>query len=383
MNGKGGQLVSLFSSKALNLPHSPPYSSAHFDCGSVCNSVRPISILRGPAVHLLVLLVSSAVLGWALTGLLLRALSSAAHRAVPNERSMHVVPTPVGGGLAVVAAILVMVPLWKWPLPADIVVILSSAAVLSVVSAVDHYRPLWPITRFVAQAVAVAIALSLLSEAQRLVPQFPLWLERVGLGIAWLWLINLTNFMDGIDGIAGAEVALVAIGVAAILTWRMGGGAHSFEAAIALATAGACLGYLVWNWAPARIFMGDAGSIPLGFLMGWLLLDLALRGAWAAALILPLLFGADATLTLLRRVFAGEKPWKPHRTHFYQRAVQGGASPPEVVAFMTLCNITLIILALQSIRRPVANVAAAVAVAVLFLVILAQWAKGKANQPGA
>jgi UDP-N-acetylmuramyl pentapeptide phosphotransferase/UDP-N-acetylglucosamine-1-phosphate transferase len=304
----------------------------------------------------------------------LRALSSDKHRAVPNDRSMHKQPTPVGGGLAIIAALCATVALWKGPLTSQALTVLLCAAGLSLISALDHYRPLWPLTRFAAQTLAVAVMLSLVPETQRFIATLPWWLERVGLAVAWLWLINLTNFMDGIDGIAGAEAATVAVGVAAVLAGHLAQSA-AFETALAIAVAGSCLGYLIWNWAPARIFMGDAGSIPLGFLLGWLLLDLATRGAWAAALALPLLFVSDATITLLKRLISGAKPWTPHRTHFYQRAVSGTATPPHVVGLMTACNAVIIVLALQAAQRPVATLAASLGVAALFLAVLSHWAK--------
>lgn len=331
---------------------------------------------------LLIPFLTALMLCWALTGLLLRVLSNDAHRVAPNDRRMHTTPTPVGGGLAVVATLLCALPLWYWPLPREGMIVLACAAGLSLVSALDHYRPVWPVTRLAAQALAVAIMLSVLPDTHRFVETMPWWLERASLALAWLWLINLTNFMDGIDGIAAAEGAIVALGVVAMLMGPLAQGL-TLEVAVALTLAGACLGYLVWNWAPAKLFMGDAGSIPIGFLLGWLLLALASRGAWVAALILPLLFVADATLTLLRRLLRGEKPWTPHRMHFYQRAVTGSASPPLVVGLLTACNAVIVLLAVQSLRRPVATLAAALAVAALFLLVLTQWSvAAKTGQQG-
>ena len=136
--------------------------------------------------------------------------------------------------------------------------------------------------------------------------------------------------------------------------------------------AASAAGYLFWNWHPAKVFMGDAGAIPLGFLLGWLMLDLALSGYWAAALILPLYFAADATFTLIRRGLRGEKPWQAHREHFYQRAVLGGATPPGVVWRVGAANAALIALALISARYPVPALAAATAVVAALLVHLQQ-----------
>jgi UDP-N-acetylmuramyl pentapeptide phosphotransferase/UDP-N-acetylglucosamine-1-phosphate transferase len=116
--------------------------------------------------------------------------------------------------------------------------------------------------------------------------------------LLWVWFLNLFNFMDGIDGIDASEAAAIGLGLMLVAD------ADPSIAAPAAVIAAAALGFLVWNWAPARIFLGDVGSVPLGYLLGFLLYELALRGSWQAALILPAYFLADATLTLLRRLCA-------------------------------------------------------------------------------
>jgi UDP-N-acetylmuramyl pentapeptide phosphotransferase/UDP-N-acetylglucosamine-1-phosphate transferase len=125
--------------------------------------------------------------------------------------------------------------------------------------------------------------------------------------------------------------------------------------------------------------MGDAGSIPLGFLLALLMLDLALREHWAAGLILPLYFVADASITLLRRARRGEKPWQAHREHFYQRAVLGGASPPAVVWRVSAANALLMALALASLSYPVPALVAAVVVVAALLAHLEQLAGRRAS----
>ena len=113
-------------------------------------------------------------------------------------------------------------------------------------------------------------------------------------------------------------------------------------AALAATIAAAALGFLPWNWAPARIFLGDVGSVPLGFLLGFLLLGVAASGHWKIALILPLYFLADATITLLRRLALGERVWQPHRRHFYQQAVTRGLGHAAVVRRVIGANLLLI-----------------------------------------
>jgi UDP-N-acetylmuramyl pentapeptide phosphotransferase/UDP-N-acetylglucosamine-1-phosphate transferase len=206
----------------------------------------------------------------------------------------------------------------------------------------------------------------------RILPSVPLIVERLFLGLAWVWFINLFNFMDGIDGLAGSEVVFVGAGYLVLLSYTEVESPYSKLAIIAV---GAAAGYLRWNWHPAKIFMGDAGSIPLGFLLGWLMIDLALRGYWAAAIILPLSFTADAAVTLVKRCAMGNKPWEAHREHYYQRAVLGGATPEFVVMRIAAVNLVLLILAVVSLTHSLAALAAAALVSTILLFHLEGLAK--------
>jgi UDP-N-acetylmuramyl pentapeptide phosphotransferase/UDP-N-acetylglucosamine-1-phosphate transferase len=138
--------------------------------------------------------------------------------------------------------------------------------------------------------------------------------------LLWAGFLNFFNFMDGIDGISGIESAALGTG-AFLIAWLSPH--ESLPMVGPLTIAAAALGFLVWNWAPARLFMGDVGSIPLGYFLGWFLLFLAVKGYWAPALILPLYYLGDAGITLLKRLVRGEKIWRAHKEHFYQRAVAG------------------------------------------------------------
>jgi UDP-N-acetylmuramyl pentapeptide phosphotransferase/UDP-N-acetylglucosamine-1-phosphate transferase len=149
-------------------------------------------------------------------------------------------------------------------------------------------------------------------------------------------------------------------------------------ASLGLVLAAATAGYLFWNWHPAKVFMGDTGSIALGFLLGWLMIDLGLRGLWAAAVILPLYFVADATLTLVKRLARGEKPWQPHRQHAYQRAVLGGARPSAVVLRTAIANAALVGLAILSIAAPLLALIGAAGVVVALLANLERLARARA-----
>jgi UDP-N-acetylmuramyl pentapeptide phosphotransferase/UDP-N-acetylglucosamine-1-phosphate transferase len=261
----------------------------------------------------------------------------------PNERSSHATPTPRGGGIAVISAILAG---WLALIVAGVVVprlltVLFGAMLVAAVSWLDDLRGLPPSARLLAQLVAVGLGMFAEPPAG---PVFQGWLtpgfDIVATALLWLWFVNLFNFMDGIDGIAGSEAASIAIGL--LLFAGFGVGHDPGLAALAGTVAAAALGFLVWNWAPARIFLGDVGSVPLGYLLGFLLLGLAAHGMWKIALILPLYFLADATLTLLRRLAHFERVWQAHRQHFYQRAVQRGLGHAAVVRRVIAANLLLI-----------------------------------------
>ncbi len=307
---------------------------------------------------------------WAGTRLVLGLLRRRAILDHPNERSSHAVPTPRGGGLAVAPVIIIA---WAaglsllpgaasslWPL-------IAGAALLAAVSWADDLRSLPPHWRLAAQFLAVAAGIfALPANAPVFQGLLPGWLDTLAAAVLWVWFVNLFNFMDGIDGITGTETAFVAAGAAAI---TLIAGGPPFSAYAGLTTAAAALGFLAWNWPPARIFLGDVGSVTLGFLVGWLLLDLAGRGLWAPALILPLYYLADATITLGRRLARGEKVWLAHRSHFYQLAVRRGCSHASVVRVVIAANTVLAALAVLTVLLP-QSTWPALAAAVLTVAVL-------------
>jgi UDP-N-acetylmuramyl pentapeptide phosphotransferase/UDP-N-acetylglucosamine-1-phosphate transferase len=217
--------------------------------------------------------------------------------------------------------------------PSGVFGIALGAVLLAAVSWLDDLRGLSPVVRLLMQAATVAIGVFVLPG-----PQDPFRLAAIGL--VWIWWINLFNFMDGIDGLAGSEAG--AIGAGLLLFASFGTGADPALRTLATAVTGAAIGFLVWNWSPARIFLGDVGSVPLGYVLGFLLLDLALRGYWKIALILPLYFLADATITLARRLLRGERVWQAHREHFYQQAVRRGLGHAAVVKRVIAADLVLI-----------------------------------------
>jgi UDP-N-acetylmuramyl pentapeptide phosphotransferase/UDP-N-acetylglucosamine-1-phosphate transferase len=267
------------------------------------------------------------------------------HRAVldqPNERSSHAIPTPRGGGIALIGAVLVV---WlglivTGRVERSLLVVAAAALALAIVSWIDDLRGLSPALRFGVQIAAVAAWMATLPPGAVFQGWLPPALDMAASGLLWLWFVNLFNFMDGIDGIAGSEA--VAIGAGLVLLASVGATRDPDLALLAASVAAASLGFLAWNWSPARIFLGDVGSVPLGYLLGFLVLGAASGGAWKIALILPSYFLADATLTLLRRLIRGERVWQAHREHFYQRAVQRGLSHSAVVWRVIAANLLLL-----------------------------------------
>jgi UDP-N-acetylmuramyl pentapeptide phosphotransferase/UDP-N-acetylglucosamine-1-phosphate transferase len=292
----------------------------------------------------------------------------------PNARSLHAVPVPRGGGLAPVGIVVLAVAALALPDGAPAVGWLPpllGALLLAAVGWRDDRRGLAPLAKLAPQAAAVAVGLVALAGEgpvfQGLVP-WPLDLALAGL--AWLWFVNLYNFMDGSDGMAAGEAAAIGLGLGLVglwLGWPVG------ETGRGLALAGAALGFLLWNRPPARLFLGDAGSLPLGYLCGWLLLAAAARGQWAPALILPAYFLVDATWTLLRRAARGENLLAAHAEHFYQQAVRAGHGHRGALIMVSVANLVLIVFAFGAARgEPVAALLGAALTVVYLLRRLAR-----------
>lgn len=330
----------------------------------------------------LVVAVVCLVVSWIVTGRVLVWLRRDGILDRPNERSSHTAPTPRGGGWGVM---LTLVPAWivvalvlgdvgrVWP-------VLIGAVGLVAISWVDDRRGLGPGPRFATQIAAVILGLLALPAGAPVLPlPLPLWLDRTIVALGWLWTVNLFNFMDGIDGLAGTETAGVGVALALL---ALAGGLDPAAGLYAAAAAGAAGGFLRWNLPPAKLFMGDVGSVPLGYTLGWLCLTTAANGQRIAAILPPLYFVADATITLLRRAARGERVWEAHREHFYQRAVRAGGSHGAVTATVAAADLVLVGLTSIAPEAPVtAGVLGAAAVAAL-LFRLDRWSGAKQNESG-
>lgn len=286
----------------------------------------------------------------ALLIVLLRPLLQRYALARPNARSSHSAPTPQGGGAAVIAATTAAVVLSSLipgiaPQP-GLIAVFAAVIVLAVVGAFDDLRPIAVLPRLVLQAATVGIVLATLPTEFHLVPILPLWAERVLLLIGGLWFVNLVNFMDGLDWMTVAEIVPI---TATLALLGISGQLPVGPTIVAFALGGAMIGFAPFNRPVAKLFLGDVGSLPIGLLVGWCLLHLAGSGHLIAALLLPLYYLADATITLLRRLTNGEAVWIAHRSHFYQRATENGFSVTRTVAEVFALNLVLAVLAAFSI----------------------------------
>ena len=267
-----------------------------------------------------VVLVAPLGVAWIVIEALRRSRFAAALADVPNERSLHAEVKPRVGGLGVMAGAL---PVMAWAGDVPIVILAVCALSLALVSLADDVQSL-PITVRLPAHFATAV-FAILAIAGPTQAHDGLNAVEAALAIlALAWMTNLYNFMDGSDGLAGG-MALAGFGAMAIAAAM----ARQWPLALACAAiASACVGFLAHNYPPARVFLGDAGSVPLGFLAGALGLHGALTQTWPLAF--PILafspFIADASVTLARRVIRGEEFWRAHRTHYYQRLALAGWS---------------------------------------------------------
>ena len=253
-----------------------------------------------------------------------------AHRAgvidVPNERSSHAIPTPRMGGVPMAGAAALMFTCWVYLAAGEVMSIkglpytMLFAVVMSVLGFWDDLAGLSPLFRFLIQITAAILSLWTWS------PMPWLWILIGGFWV--VWMLNLYNFMDGIDGLAGGESAVASCFFFLVFAYY----GETGWAVANLFIAAASMGFLVHNWPPARVFMGDAGSAFLGAFYGMQSVVAALATPVPfLVLVLPFSnFILDTTLTLFRRMWRKEKWYQPHRTHFYQRMTNLGMSHAKV-----------------------------------------------------
>jgi UDP-N-acetylmuramyl pentapeptide phosphotransferase/UDP-N-acetylglucosamine-1-phosphate transferase len=293
---------------------------------------------------LIALLVACAV-----TAVLVRVAARLSLLDHPTPRSSHARVTPRGGGVAIVAGAGAGLLVAGERFPAPAALLLGGAGALALVGLADDRFRLSVGLRLVLQAAAAIAIAAITGGVPRLPLPAPLDLDLgvAAMPVAALWvmaLVNFFNFMDGIDGLAGAQAAITGVGIA-LVSW------DPAAAAIAASVAGASAGFLAFNWAPARIFMGDTGSLAVGYTLASLplLAPLDSRPEAVFWMVMSLwLFLADAACTLAARVVRGE-PWHaPHRDHLYQRLVRAGSSHAAVAGSIAAASAALTAAAVAS-----------------------------------
>jgi len=306
--------------------------------------------------HLLLLTVFAAA--WALTGALRRYAIRRSVIDIPNERSSHVVPTPRGGGLSVpvVFTLFLVLMFLSGQIEQELLIALGGGgAFVAAIGFWDDHADLSKTLRLTMQFAAAIWAVIWLGGA----PTIPLGSQVVELGlpgvlisvISIVWMINLFNFMDGIDAIASIETITVSIAAATIL---LAAGNPSFSYVL-LVLAAATMGFLIWNWPPAKIFMGDGGSSYIGFALAAGAIATSHAGGinlWSW-LILLAVFVVDATVTLVVRMLRRERWYEAHRTHAYQHAARAVGSHLPVSLWTGAINLFwLFPLAWLASKRP-------------------------------
>jgi Fuc2NAc and GlcNAc transferase len=263
--------------------------------------------------------------------------------SIPNERSLHVIPTPLGGGLAIVISwyIGISILFFSAVIESNLYFALLSGVLLTIVSLIDDLIDLKPAIRLFFHFVTAIIAFIFLGGLRQLIIPgiemnylfivYPLAI------VGMVWFINLFNFMDGVDGFASLE----AITICLVL--------YILSGSIINILLIACIsGFLFWNWPKAKIFMGDVGSTQLGFIL--IVLGIYFHNTYQFSILnwimLSSPFWFDATLTLYRRWRNGEKLGEAHRKHVYQRVVQSGFSHLKVNLFLLIINAFVVIMIL-------------------------------------
>ena len=224
----------------------------------------------------------------------------------------------------------------------------GAALFIALVGFADDIKSIPVIPRLLLQAAAVAAVVFAAPADLRIVPAAPIEIERGLVLLAGLWFVNLVNFMDGLDLMTVAEAVPVA---GALILLGSSGELPASATIVAAALCGAMLGFAPFNRPVAKIFLGDVGSLPIGLLLGWCLLQLALNQQLIAALLLPLYYLADATITLFWRMARREPFWAAHRKHFYQRATDNGFAVSRTVGEIFSLNVALAALAIVSVGQ--------------------------------
>ncbi|WP_395477085.1 glycosyltransferase family 4 protein [Rickettsia endosymbiont of Pantilius tunicatus] len=290
---------------------------------------------------------------------------------IPSQRRSHNKITPRGGGLAIVIVVITALSAFEYitsGLLINSAKILPPLFVIATVSFLDDLKPVPVLIRLITHLICSAFAISLFIPLDFAVIPIPIYLIFIILIIALSGFVNIYNFMDGIDGMSCIESIHLSstMLILCLLQFQVLANPY-FIFSINTIILSCSIGFLIFNWQPAKIFLGDVGSISLGFLLGLCLLLLATTNInlFIACVIASLYYVTDAVLTILIRLVNREKIWQPHLKHFFQKAVKKGKTHKRVVSIIAICNVFLMSLSVLSLYFPIISVMLALGVITL------------------
>lgn len=258
---------------------------------------------------------------------------------IPNNRSFHIKPTPTGGGWAIIIPTILLAIVSKAITPS----ILFGAFILILISWLNDLKHIQPSIRLVFHSIAIAISLLSLDLTNNIIlpNHIPNIIDKTMIFTAWLWFINLYNFMDGADGMTVSETLCICFGILFISLFTY---IPLNIINLCLILIGSCSAFLIFNWHPAKIFLGDTGAIFIGYIISYMLLIIAKSGNGLIVLILPLYYIMDTSLVLFKRILKREKIFEAHQKQYFHRSIiKVKRTHCQTVKKVILFNIFLII----------------------------------------
>ncbi|MCC8398246.1 MAG: glycosyltransferase family 4 protein [Rickettsia endosymbiont of Labidopullus appendiculatus] len=294
---------------------------------------------------------------------------------IPNPRRVHNKITPRGGGLAIVIVVIIGLITYEYfvtEMLINSIKIVPLLLIISTISFLDDLVSIPVFIRLIIHIICSTISIILfLSPALLFHHELPLYIDFVLSIIYLITFLNIYNFLDGIDGISGAESIHLSITILILCYLKYDTIINiNFIIVLNIIILGCSIGFLIFNWHPAKIFIGDVGSISLGFLLGLCLILISASSIhlFIASSIASLYYMTDGGLTILIRLLNKEKIWQPHLKHFFQKAVRNGKSHKEVVCRIIICNILLMVLSITSLYFPLISIIFAVLVVMVTII---------------
>ncbi|MFU7500684.1 MAG: UDP-phosphate alpha-N-acetylglucosaminyltransferase [Candidatus Tisiphia sp.] len=310
-----------------------------------------------------------------LTWLLISSLPSFGVVDIPDPRRVHSRITPRGGGLAIVIVVIIALIAYEYFSTKTLINSIKIVPLLLIISTISFLDDLISIpifVRLIFHIICSTIAIFLfLSPVVLFHHELPLYIDFVLSIIGLIVFLNIYNFLDGIDGISGTESIHLSITILILCYLKSDIIINiNFIIVLNIIILACSIGFLIFNWHPAKIFLGDVGSISLGFLLGLCLLLISASSVhlFVASSIASLYYLADGGLTILIRLVNKEKIWQPHLKHFFQKAVRNGKSHKEVVSRIIICNILLMVLSIISLYFPLLSIIFAILVVMVTII---------------